>query len=396
MKICFITPLFDPWNIGGAEKYINLLANSFSKNHDVIVITTKGPHPRESDIENSNLKIYELKNANVTSYYSLLKTEQNINSAKSFFWNLLDLWNISNYFQILKILKYEKPDVIHINGITGLSSSVFSAVKKLKIPHVLTLHDYELISRWGTLFRNNRPITKFNLVEKIYINLMKRISSSITSVISPSNFCINHHTNLGYFEKSKKHVIPHGTQLKKEVIPKVVCKEFIFLGRLTKQKGPHIAINAFKKVKEKDLKLHIVGDGPYMKTLKNISENDSRIVFHGYVTFNELESITKQCSFAIVPSLSYEPFGLIIHELMNRGLPVIGSNRGAIPELVIDGKNGFIFNPENPDTLTKLIENIVQDKEKFLELSTNAIKSANEYPLEKQLKMTMEVFSNIA
>ena len=56
MKICFITPLFDPWNIGGAEKYINILAKSFSKNHDVIVITTKGTHPRESKTDNLDLK----------------------------------------------------------------------------------------------------------------------------------------------------------------------------------------------------------------------------------------------------------------------------------------------------------------------------------------------------
>ncbi len=260
MKVCFITPLFDPWNIGGAEKYINILVNFFSKNHNVVVITTQGPLKRDLKKTNSNFKIIELKSSNIISYYSILKNDQDINSVRKFFWNVLDLWNISHYYQIQKILETEKPDIVHINGITGLSSSVFSALKKLKIPHVLTLHDYELISRWSTLFRNGKPITEFNMLEKIYIKFMKHFSSSISGVISPSQFVMDYHTKLGFFEKSCKHVIPHGTEFNTRATPKErMKKEFIFLGRLTQQKGPHIAIHAIKKVNDNDLKLHVVG-----------------------------------------------------------------------------------------------------------------------------------------
>jgi len=396
MKICFITPLFDPWNLGGAEKYINQLANSLSKNHDVIVITTKGPHPRKSKKTNSILKIYELKNANIISYYSLLKTESGINPVKVFFWSLLDLWNISNYLQILKILDAEKPDVVHINGITGLSSSVFSAVKKLKIPHVLTLHDYELISRWATLFRKGKPIKKFNIIEKIYMKFMKKISSSISAVIAPSHFCMDYHTNLGFLEKSEKHIIPHGIKSISKVIPKEgIGRDFIFLGRLVQQKGAQIVIRAFKLIKEKDLTLHIVGEGPYMKTLKNLAEKDQRIIFHGFQKDPILQSIIQKCSYGIVSSISYETFGLIIHEFMSYGLPVIGSNRGAIPELINHEYNGFIFDPDDYTSLANLIENLVNNRDILFTMSKNAIESANEHTLEKQLEMTMKVFSSL-
>ena len=94
MKVCFITPLFDPWNIGGAEKYINILANFISENHNVVVITTKGPSQRDLKKTNSNFKIIELKNSNVNSYYSILKNNQSINSIRKFFCNVFDLCNL--------------------------------------------------------------------------------------------------------------------------------------------------------------------------------------------------------------------------------------------------------------------------------------------------------------
>ncbi len=80
---------------------------------------------------------------------------------------------------------------------------------------------------------------------------------------------------------------------------------------------------------------------------------------------------------------------------MNNGIPVLGSNRGAIPELVNHGKNGFIFNPDDPDSLTKLIENLISDNNVLSTLSKNAIDSSREHSLEKQLNMTLKVFSSL-
>ncbi len=78
MKICLIAPLFAPWNMGGAEKYINLLANSLSKDNEVLILTTKGPKDRNLTNDNKNLRIVELKQSNVASIYAIQKNQPRI------------------------------------------------------------------------------------------------------------------------------------------------------------------------------------------------------------------------------------------------------------------------------------------------------------------------------
>ena len=59
MKICLIVPFFDPWNIGGAEKYAKTLAEELSIQHQVVIITTAGPVPRKQSHYKDNIKIIE-------------------------------------------------------------------------------------------------------------------------------------------------------------------------------------------------------------------------------------------------------------------------------------------------------------------------------------------------
>jgi len=187
MKICLIAPLFEPWNMGGAEKYINSIARSFSKDNEVLVITTKATRERKLSKDYANLRVIELKQSNIALFYAIQKNQPPIGFSTRFIWTLFDHWNFSNFTQIKKILEEENPDIVHTNSVKGLSSSVFSAVKRTGIPHVHILHDYELISRWVTLMRNGKPI-RFNLFDHLYIRFMRGISSHVTSVIAPSKF----------------------------------------------------------------------------------------------------------------------------------------------------------------------------------------------------------------
>jgi hypothetical protein len=57
-----------------------------------------------------------------------------------------------------KILDKEKPNLVHSNGSVGFSCATFSAIKHSKIPHIHTLHGYQLISPWSSLFRKGKPI----------------------------------------------------------------------------------------------------------------------------------------------------------------------------------------------------------------------------------------------
>jgi len=395
LKICIITPLYDPWNVGGAEKYIKTLVEEFTKHHEIVVITTKGPVPRKQKQSNCNPKIIEVSPINVASLYSMISNTLRVGIIKKSLWHFLAIWNMSSFIQIKKILEREKPNLIHTNGIKGLSSSVFSVIKHSRIPHVHILHDYELISLGVALYRKGKPISQFNFFEQIYIHFMRKISSNIDTIISPSKFVMDFHTNQGFFGNSKKYVIPHGSeeclQPKKEF-----KKEFLFIGQLTEIKGVHIAINAIKKLDSKKIKFHIIGKGPYTNNLKEIANNDPRIVFHGYVeNAHQLNEIFDRCSYGIVPSLWYETYGIVINEMMRRGMPVIASKIGAFPEIVVDGYNGFLLEPGNINKLSSIIEQVLINEDQFFELSKNATASAKQNSSSKQFDRINKTFNEL-
>jgi len=102
-----------------------------------------------------------------------------------------------------------------------------------------------------------------------------------------------------------------------------------------------------------------------------------------------------QCQYGIVPSIWHEPFGYVTLELMNRGLPVLGSNLGAIPELIQDGKNGFLFNPNDSSSLKKLIQNVYLDTHHLNEMSMNAIKYSKKFTMKEQLHNTFNAYKSV-
>jgi glycosyltransferase involved in cell wall biosynthesis len=378
--------------IGGAEIYVTMLANALYNYHEVIVITTAGPRHRSNGKQN----IIEIRTKNICSLYDMISNSLSIGIAKKSLWHLLDLWNPRAYKEIKNILDKEKPDLIHTNGIQGFSASLFSVIKHLQIPNIHTTHDYELISRWSSLFRNGKPISRFNLFDLMYIRYSRRLSSTIDAVISPSKFVMDLHVSMGFFGRSKKYIVPNGMRLENNIMTIDVNSgnEFLFIGQIVKHKGPQIAIEAFKKLKEKNAKLHIVGNGSYLETARRIAEGDKRIIFHGFIeNKKDLEKIFDRCSYVIFPSIWYEVFGLVIIEAMNRGLPVIASNIGAIPELIKDGYNGFLFEPGDVDSLHSIIENLVNLKKISSNLNKNAIDSSKNFSIEKHLKSILDIYN---
>ena len=396
MKICYIAPLYDPWLLGGAEKYVSILAKELSKNHSVLVITGVGKKERTQEQLGENPKIIEIKSNNITTLYEMLTKDYSISSAKKLLWHFFDLWNISMYFKIKKVLKNERPDLVHTNGIKGFSSSIFSAIKHTSIPHVHTIHDYELISRWFGLFRNKKPISNFNMLDWIHIFYQRRMSAKIDAVISPSKFTMQLHEKLGFFNESKKHIIPNGIKLNSNSKPKsTLSNEFLFVGQITENKGPQIAVSAFKKIKSDDSKLHIVGQGPYLNSLKKLVKDDKRIIVHEYLKDEVLQRLYEKCSYFVLPSIWYENCPLVINEAMNQGLPVIASNIGGVPELIQDGYNGFLTEAGSPNSLTKTFEKLLTNEKILYKLSNNAINSSRNNSLDQQIEHTLDVYSSV-
>lgn len=116
-------------------------------------------------------------------------------------------------------------------------------------------------------------------------------------------------------------------------------KNFLYVGRLSPEKNLEFLIRAFEKLPE--LTLNIVGFGPQETFLKSIA--GANIVFHGAVANAELPKYYSANDVFVLPSKS-EPWGMVVEEALNNGVPVLVSDRvGCAEETVREGENGTIF-----------------------------------------------------
>jgi glycosyltransferase involved in cell wall biosynthesis len=125
----------------------------------------------------------------------------------------------------------------------------------------------------------------------------------------------------------------------------------IFVGRLSPEKGVDRLIEAWKKVTGGERRLVILGDGPEMENLQRQAKGVRGIHFAGFVTKTEQRRYWQEALFSVVPSIWLEPFGMTVLESWANGRPVVAHALGALPELVRDGVDGKLVDPESVDDL---------------------------------------------
>jgi glycosyltransferase involved in cell wall biosynthesis len=120
---------------------------------------------------------------------------------------------------------------------------------------------------------------------------------------------------------------------------------FVFVGRLEKIKGPQTLIALWDRVPEYDLLL--AGAGSYEAELRAMAAHNSRIKFLGPLPQRELGGLYYHAIGCLVPSITYETFGMTCVEAFARKTPVIARDLGALPELIQDSGGGLVFSTDD-------------------------------------------------
>jgi glycosyltransferase involved in cell wall biosynthesis len=133
----------------------------------------------------------------------------------------------------------------------------------------------------------------------------------------------------------------------------------LYIGRLSAEKQ----IERIRPVLEAlpQTRLALVGDGPHRLQLERHFEGTAT-TFVGYLAGEELASAYASGDAFLFPS-STETLGLVLLEAMAAGCPVVGANRGGIPDIVSDGVNGCLYDPADPASLTTAVERLLGDPE---------------------------------
>lgn len=340
MKLLVVAPYFYP-KVGGLENYAWNICKGLKNTYGWDIVAVASNHEengyKEEVIE--GIKIYRLP------YWFKLS-----NTPINFGW-FIDIW---------KIIKKERPDVVNAHSPVPFIADVSANLsKRMNIPLVLTYHA-------GSMKKNNI----FDLVIEFYENTF------LNSIINNADKVICFHTDF-----IKKYLLNYSKLVK--VAPGVDTDIFkydktkrpnsvIYVGKIDKTtswKGLGILIKTLKEITEKNVRvrLNIIGEGNAVNMYKDMVNSYNLqyyVKFIGKLNSKKLALAMQNAKVLVLPSITdAESFGMVLIEAMACGTPVIGSNIGGIPQVIDNGKNGYLFKPGNTsDLANKIVKLIDNDK----------------------------------
>jgi len=349
---------------GGSESYYFRIKKLLEQNgNEVIPFSMKDKKNFSTEYER-----YFIKNIDYSDTNIIKKIK---NAGKIIF-------NFSANKNMSKLIEDTKPDIAHLHIFQHqLSPSILHTLRKKKIPVVYTVHDlkpiclnYKMFNSKGICedckgkkyymcfinkcVKNSRLFSFVNVLEG-YLHEFLKSYEIVDIFITPSNFHRNKLIEFGIEPNKVVHIANFIDT--SEFIPKYEYNNyFVYIGRLSEEKGIFTLIRAMLKVNKS--KLIIVGTGPLEQQLHkfiiNNKLNNTELV--GFKTGLELELLIQNSRFMVIPSEVYENCPMSMLECMAYGKAIIGAKIGGIPEL-LEYENGITFESGNEiDLATKINE----------------------------------------
>lgn len=237
------------------------------------------------------------------------------------------------------------------------------------------------------------PLAKFlktPIISILHLPLFEELIDVLSLFENPNLISISDSQRKSAFGRIKfLATIHNGIDLKEFSFNENPKDYFLFMGAMGEHKSPHLAIEACKQA---NVKLILAGGKirePYFSKEIRPQLDDKQIKYVGEVTDKERINLFSQAKGFLMPVTWEEPFGLVMIEAMACGTPVIGFNRGAIPEVIEENKTGFIVENVNQmaEAITKIDSVKRIDCRKYIEKKFTYQKMVKEY-LEIARKLT--------
>ena len=426
MKILLATHQYFPEHIGGTEVYTHGIASRLLKKGDAVAVvtyieSTSGKRKDHIIIKSdyADVPIYQI-HYNLANDPAPVKAEYNNPYIKELFQKIL------NEFQ---------PDIVHFTHGMKISGSTIEACYEAGIPYLVTLTDFWFICPRHTLMKWNdklcegpehatycikclhkthgffpekvmkMPEWQLRLLTNIGIRLFRKPTSALLAgasqlshrnsflkqqllkakyIICLSNFQKEIFIRNGY-PGNKLLVLNHGLEtgvyLKKEDGQGNLIK-MITVSSVVHHKGVHIAVEAFKRSSNRNLRLQIYGNvsgkDSYHEMIRNAAKDDARIELHGLVPEKDLGRIFSQADVFLLPVIWYENEPLVLKAAIYAGLPIMASNIGSIPENIAEGNNGWLLPPGDIQAWTDAFDHLSRAKIQTLNISPGRVKTTDE------------------
>lgn len=390
--------------MGGGEINVNLLAKALVKNKvEVFLLTSYHPGLNRVEIVDG-IKVYRTLKTAADPHSIINNLKRSIDLPKSI------------VKEVNNIVKKQKFDAIHFIG-----ASIIAApkLKKLNIPLFATIESFPALCPKGDRFYHgkkecgyncsffkyifcqmnsteigkvrNKFYLKYNLLSLAYVyHYYRRLNQSLhyCNLIAISEYV----KKILFRQSLDGKVIPNALDTKKYKLiecqknnnanTKKIVKnglkkiKVLYLGSLTKFKGPQILLKALTGL---NCHADFYGEGPLKKDLLiKIKKHHLDAQIHTPVSYSKIPEIYANADIVVFPSAWPEPFGRIAIESMAAGKPIIGSDIGAIKELIAKGA-GILVRPGNVNELRTAIKKLIQNPELRRNMGKIGVKAAQEY-----------------
>ncbi len=305
LRIAQIAPLWitiPPLKYGGIERIVAMLCDGLTdKGHEVTLFASPG-----STAKGKLISVFD----------------KPLLDAKIVWSN--PIWNLRNLSLAIEMANKGKFDIIH----SHLDIWTLFFHNLTKIPVIHTMHN--------PLYRTNADANKDDRL-RLFTEEAKRTNIVFISKSTKNQAMVE-------FPKKRARIIYNGIDLSHFEFNKKGGEHFVWIARMNKHKGVENAIAAAEKL---GVKLLLAGridptQVEYFKTYIKPHLN-KKIKYLGELTEEQLSDFYGPAKACLYPIEWEEPFGLVVAESMACGTPVIAYRRGSMPELIEDGKTGFVI-----------------------------------------------------
>ncbi|QPH40895.1 glycosyltransferase family 4 protein [Pedobacter endophyticus] len=288
-------------------------------------------------------------------------------------------FNLYSFIKCYSWLRRNKIKVLHVhNWFFTASPSILWAAKLLKVTVFVTLHNYRMICPSATLTHNGKPFLN-SMSNSFSWQAIKmgvyRNSSLLTFNLVFSNWL---HHKLGTWQLAKKYITltdhtktvfensylkalttkfvtkPNFTPAPKSTNQPRADDHFLFVGRLSVDKGVEVLLSAFQCSEHK---LTIIGEGPLQQMVAQFARTHKNITYLGFQSKEVVEQELNKCTALLFPSIWYETFGLVMIEAFATSTPVIAGNYSSASLIVQHGYNGLHYENGNAMKLKQTLDN---------------------------------------
>ncbi len=353
LRFCMISIFYPPYSFGGDAIYLHRLCTQLVQaGHEVDVI-----HCADS---------YHMFSPTVDAEAFPPRPGITVHKIESGFRVLSPLLSHQTGFPVLTrrkiaaILAGKKFDVIHYHNISLFGPGVLAIDPPHPAVRLYTAHEHWLVCPMNVLWKNNthacdRPTCISCAVRSgrppqwwRYTNMLARAARHVDLFLTPSRSCRENHRNRGF--PNEMSVLPYflpepSLEAAGDSASPHPRPYFLFVGRLEKIKGVQEILRHFQGDGNYDLV--IVGGGMYQDQLREQAKGMSRVRFTGWLHLDEVASYYRHALAVVVPSITYETFGIVVIEAFAFQKPVIVHDLGALPELVQESRGGFVYRTQD-------------------------------------------------